>query len=58
MKPTQVRNQLAVVREKVADEELMNMAMNGFPTSWKQFVRGICAREILPNFERLWDDCI
>jgi hypothetical protein len=34
------------------------MALNGFPASWEPFVKGICARENLPNFERLWDDCI
>ena len=34
------------------------MALNGFPTSWEPFVKGICACEHLPNFERLWDDCI
>jgi hypothetical protein len=34
------------------------MALNGFPTSWEPFVKGICAWENLLNFERLWDDCI
>jgi hypothetical protein len=58
MKITQIRDQLAVVGEKVVDAELVNMALNGFPTSWEPFVKGICARENLPTFERLWDDCI
>jgi hypothetical protein len=35
MKVTQVRNQLVVVGEKVADEELVNMALNGFLASWE-----------------------
>jgi hypothetical protein len=26
--------------------------------SWEPFVKGICARENLPKFERLWDDYI
>jgi hypothetical protein len=34
------------------------MALNGFPTSWEPFVKGIYVQENLPDFERLWDDCI
>jgi hypothetical protein len=58
MKVTHVHDQLATVGEKVANAKLVNMAFKGFPTSWEPFVKGICARENLPNFERLWDDCI
>jgi hypothetical protein len=58
MKVTQIHDQLAVVVEKIADAELVNVALNGFPTSWEPFVKGICACENLPKFERLWDDCI
>jgi hypothetical protein len=58
MKVTQIHDQLATVGEKVANAALVNMALNGFPASWEPFVKGICARENLPNSERLWDDCI
>jgi hypothetical protein len=58
MKITQIRDQLATIREKVEDVELVNMALNGFPTPWEPFVKGIRALENLPDFERLWDDCI
>jgi hypothetical protein len=58
MKITQICDQLVAVGEKIADAELVNMALNGFPTSWEPFVKGICARENLLKFERLWDDCI
>ena len=34
MNMTQIRDQLAAVGEKVADAELVNMALNGFSTSW------------------------
>jgi arsenate reductase-like glutaredoxin family protein len=40
-KITQIRDQLAAVGEKAEDAELMNMALNGFPTSWEPFVKGI-----------------
>ena len=36
----------------------MNVALNEFTNSWETFVMGICAREKLPKWERLWDDCI
>jgi hypothetical protein len=58
MKVTQICDQLAAVGEKVANAELVNMALNGFPSSWEPFVKGICARENLPNLERLCDGCI
>jgi hypothetical protein len=32
MKVMQIRDQLAAVEEKIANEELVNMALNGFPT--------------------------
>jgi hypothetical protein len=34
------------------------MQMNGLSSSWESFVKGICDRDNLPNFRRLWDDCI
>ena len=58
MKITRIRDQLAAVKEKVGDAELVNMSLNGFPTSWEPFVKGISAREKFPNFETLWDDYI
>jgi hypothetical protein len=58
MRITQTRDQLAAIGEKVDDVELVNVALNGFTKSWEPFVKGICAREKLPNWERLWDDCI
>jgi hypothetical protein len=36
----------------------VNVALNGLPKSWKPFVKGVCAREHLPDWQRLWDDCI
>jgi hypothetical protein len=54
MKITQIRDQLAVVGEKVDDAELVNMALNGFPLSWEPFIKGICARENILEFQRIW----
>jgi hypothetical protein len=35
----------------------VNVALNGFLESWEPFVQGICAREKLPPFDRLWINC-
>jgi hypothetical protein len=58
MRITQVHDQLAAIGEKMEDVELMNVALNGLPKSWEPFVKGVCARENLPDWQRLWDDCI
>jgi hypothetical protein len=58
MRITQVHDQLAAIGEKMEDTELMNVALNGLPKSWEPFVKGVCARENIPDWQRLWDDCI
>jgi hypothetical protein len=58
MRITQIRDQLAAIGEVVLDAELVNVALNGFTKAWEPFIMGICAREKLPKWERLWDDCI
>jgi hypothetical protein len=55
---TQIHDQLVAIGEAVDDTELVNVALNGFPGSWEPFVQGICAREMLPPFDRLWIDYI
>jgi hypothetical protein len=41
----------------VDDAELVTTTLNGFPSSWDPFVQGICARNKLPKFDKLWSDC-
>jgi hypothetical protein len=36
----------------------VNVALRGLTRSRESFVQGICAQEKLPDFERLWNDCI
>jgi hypothetical protein len=55
---TQVRDQLGAVDETVTNVELVRVALNGFTKPWTSFIEGICAREKLSDFNRLWDDCI
>jgi hypothetical protein len=53
---TRIRDELAVVGEKVDETELVRTALNGFTEQWEVFVRGVVARENLLDWERLWDD--
>jgi hypothetical protein len=55
---TQIRDQLGAVGEKTEESELLSVALNGFSKSWDVFVRGVVAREKLPNWLRLWDDFV
>jgi hypothetical protein len=55
---TQVRDELATVGEAVSEQELVRTTLNGFTKPWAPFVKGIVAREKLPDWERLWDDFI
>ena len=53
-----VRDKLATIGETVAEIELVRATLHGFPTSWKVFVEGIVAWENLPDWNRLWSDCL
>jgi hypothetical protein len=52
MRITQVCDQLAAIGEKTEDTELVNVALNGLPKSWEPFVKGVCAWENLPDWQR------
>jgi hypothetical protein len=55
---TQIRDDLAAAREVVDPDSMVRTALNNFIKPWGPFVRGIVAREIMPTWERLWDDSI
>jgi hypothetical protein len=58
MKVSQLRDQLQAIGDNVDDVELVTITLNGLPSSWESFVQSICGREKLPQFDRLWTDCI
>jgi len=57
-KITNVRDELTAVGEDIPPTELVRIAVNGLPRSWMNFANGVCVRETLPTWERIWDDCI
>jgi hypothetical protein len=57
MRVSQIRDQLAAIGDVISDKELVTTTLNGFPTLWIPFVQGVCARNKLPKFDKLWADC-
>ena len=54
---TQIKDELGDVGSK-NDEELVWIALNGFSKPWDTFVKGVVAREKLPDWQKLWDDFV
>ena len=52
----EIRDELEKVREIVDTCFMVRTTLNNFTKPWGPFVRGIVAREIMPTWERLWDD--
>jgi hypothetical protein len=55
---TQIRDELAAVGEIVDPDFLVRTALNSFSKPWGSFVRGIVAQEVMPTWDRLWDDFV
>jgi hypothetical protein len=56
-KVKQMIDELIVVGVKLSPAEIVRSALKGFPKEWDPFIAGIVARENLPSWDRLWDDC-
>jgi hypothetical protein len=53
---SQVPDELMAIGEVVKDYELVRTTLNGFSKTWALFLKGVVAREHLPNWQRLWDE--
>ena len=42
----------------VEEAEVMMTTLNGLPSDWESFIRGICARRKLTKFNRLCEECV
>ena len=49
MRPTQIKDELGVVGSKTVDEDLVQIALNGFSKTWDTFFKGVFSREKLPD---------
>jgi hypothetical protein len=55
---TQIRDKLGAVGEVVEPNSMVRTTLNNFTKPWGPFVRGIVAREVMPTWERMWDDFV
>jgi hypothetical protein len=55
---TQIRDDLGAVREVVDPNSMARTTMNRFTKPWATFVRDIVSREVMPTWERMWDDFV
>jgi hypothetical protein len=55
---TQIRDELAMVREIVDPNFMVRTYLNNFSKPLVSFVQGIVFKEVMPNWERLWDDFV
>ena len=50
---TQIKDELGAVGFKTKDEELVWITLSGFSKPWHTFVKGVVARQKLPDWQRL-----
>jgi hypothetical protein len=42
----------------VDPDSMVNKSLNNFTKPWGPFVRGIFSMEVMPTWERMWDDFV
>jgi hypothetical protein len=55
---TQIRDDLGVIGEAVYPNSMVKTTLNNFTKPWGPFVCVIFSREVMPTWERMWDDFI
>ena len=55
---SQVKDQLARINVVIDEDDLLQNAIDGLPSSWEPFLVVVNRWEEYRNFERLWYDCI
>jgi hypothetical protein len=55
---TQIRDELGFVGDFFDPNCLVRQAMDSFTKPWGPFVHGIVSREVMPTWDRMWDDFI
>ena len=51
-----MKEQLEAVDEEVGNAQIMMTTLNGPPRSWDSFIQGICERNNLAKFSRMWEE--
>ena len=53
---SQVKDQQASISVETSEDDILQTAIDGLPTSWETFLATVNGREEKPNFERLQND--
>ena len=53
---SQIKEQLEAIEEEVENAEIVMTTLNGLPRSWDSFIQGICARNKIVKFSRMWEE--
>jgi hypothetical protein len=57
-KISQIKDQLLSIGINVDDDDLVQTVVDGLSSAWEAFLVVVNGREIQPNFESLWHDCL
>ena len=57
-KISQVRDQIISIGVMVDEDDLLQTTIYGIPSTRETFLGEVNSREVQPNFERLWHDCL
>ena len=57
-KISQIKDQLLAIGINVDDDDFVQTFVDGLSPSWEAFLVAVNGRDVRPNFERLWHDCL
>jgi hypothetical protein len=52
------KKQLEAIRDKVDEDEIMMISLNGLTRPWDAFIQTVCARKEKLQFDNLWEECV
>jgi hypothetical protein len=55
---TQIIDELGAIEEVVDPNSMVRTTLNNFTKPWGPFVCNIVSREVMPTWERMWDDFV
>ena len=55
---SQFKDQLEAIRDKIDEDALVMIALNGLTRPWDAFIQTICARSENLHFEIVWEECV
>ena len=50
----EIRDQLHDARDKISNEQMVHITLNGFSNDYEMFVSSVAERENIPSFENLY----